>query len=64
MFYLETKDGEKFFTDAKSDDKIEFEKIIEQKLGNQAVELFNQLIQDAEEESYHEGFEDGQRNPY
>lgn len=64
MFYLETKDGEKFFTDAKSDDKIEFEKILEQKLGNQAVELFNQLIQDAEEEGYHEGFEDGRRNPY
>ena len=37
MFYLETKDGEKFFTDAKSDDKMEFEKILEQKLGEQAV---------------------------
>jgi hypothetical protein len=64
MFYLETKDGEKFFTDAKSDDKMEFEKILEQKLGEQAVELFNQLIADAEEESYHEGFVDGQNNPY
>jgi flagellar biosynthesis/type III secretory pathway protein FliH len=59
MFYLETKDGEKFFTDANSDDKLEFEKIIEQKLGKQTVDLFNQLIEDAKEEGYKEGYEDG-----
>lgn len=49
MFYLETKDGEKFFTDPKSDDKVEFEKILEQKLGESAAELFNQIIQDHQE---------------
>ena len=59
MFYLETKDGEKFFTDVNSDDKLEFEKIIEQKLGKQTVDLFNQLIEDAKEEGYKEGYEDG-----
>ena len=48
MFYLETKDGDKFFTDAKSDDRSEFAKVIEQKLGQQALDLFNQLIEDAE----------------
>lgn len=48
MFYLETKDGDRFFTDKNSDDCAEFEKIIEQKLGQQAVELFRQLIADAE----------------
>ena len=48
MFYLETKDGDRFFTDKNSDDRAEFEKIIEQKLGQQAVEMFRQLIEDAE----------------
>lgn len=51
MFYLETKDGDKFFTDTNSDDKAEFEKIIEQKLGTQAAELFKQLIEDAEQKN-------------
>lgn len=59
MFYLETKDGDKFFTDARSSDKSEFEKIIEQKLGKDAVSLFDQLIEDAKEEGYEEGFEAG-----
>ena len=48
MFYLETTDGDKFFTEKNSDDRAEFEKIIEQKLGKQAAEMFNQLIEDAE----------------
>ena len=61
MFYLETKDGEKFFTDAKSSDKAEFEKIVEQKLGSDAAELLNCLIEDARDEGYDEGFEDGYR---
>lgn len=47
MFYLETKDGDRFFTDPKSDDKSEFEKIIESKMGSQAVELMNELIEEA-----------------
>lgn len=59
MFYLETKDGDKFFTDSKSSDKLEFEKILEQKLGKDAVSLFDQLIEDAKEEGYDEGFEAG-----
>ena len=44
MFFLETKDGDRFFTDPKSDDKIEFEKIIESKMGRQASDLFDNLI--------------------
>lgn len=47
MFYLETKDGDRFFTDPKSDDKSEFEKIIESKMGAQSVELMNELIEEA-----------------
>ena len=51
MFFLETKDGDKFFTDVKSDDKAEFEKIIDAKLGRQASELFDNLIADARSEN-------------
>jgi len=60
MFYLETKDGDKFFTDSKSSDKLEFEKILEQKLGKDAVDLFEHLLADAQEDGYSEGFRDGQ----
>ena len=48
MFYLETKDGERFLTDAKSDDKAEFRKIIEQKLGSDAAVMFDEFIDEAE----------------
>lgn len=47
MFYLETKDGDRFFTSADSDDKIEFEKIIDAKLGKDAANMFNILVEDA-----------------
>lgn len=47
MFFLETKDGDRFFTDSNSDDTIEFEKIIDSKLGRSASELFTNLIEDA-----------------
>lgn len=47
MFFLETKDGDRFFTDSKSDDTLEFEKIIDSKLGRSASELFTNLIEDA-----------------
>ena len=50
MFYLETKDGDKFFTEKNSDDRAEFEKIIEQKLGADAVELFNQILDEVKSE--------------
>lgn len=50
MFYLETKDGDKFFTDPKSDDKVEFWKILDQKLGRQAATMFDEFIEDAEHE--------------
>jgi hypothetical protein len=50
MFYLETKDGDKFFTEKDSDDRAEFEKIIEQKLGADAVELFNQILDEVKSE--------------
>lgn len=49
MFYLQTKDGERFLTDANSDDKQEFEKILEAKLGKDAAELFDSLVTDAED---------------
>ena len=48
MFYLQTKDGERFFTGKHSDDKEEFEKIIEAKMGKEAAEMFNELIGAAE----------------
>ena len=47
MFYLETKDGEKFFTDKESDDFQEFDRIIDSKLGKDASELFNTLVEEA-----------------
>lgn len=47
MFYLELKDGERFFTDAKSDDKLEFEKILEAKLGKDAASMFESLVDEA-----------------
>ena len=50
MFYLETKDGERFFTSTMSNDKNEFEKIVASKMGDQAVELLNDFIEDAREE--------------
>lgn len=50
MFYLETKDGDKFFTDPKSNDKVEFWKILDQKLGRQAAAMFDDFIADAERE--------------
>lgn len=50
MFYMETKDGEKFCTDIKSDDRKEFERIIEQKLGTDAVEIFNQILDEVKSE--------------
>lgn len=49
MFYLETKDGEKFFTDKDSDDKKEFEKILEAKLGGDAASLFDNIVAESEE---------------
>ena len=48
MFYLETKDGDKFFTDPKSDDKVEFWKILDQKLGRSVANMFDEFIKDAE----------------
>ena len=62
MFYLELKDGERFFTESNSNDRLEFEKILDQKLGEQAVELFNQLLADAKEEGFSEGYEDGKED--
>ena len=50
MFYLETKDGEKFLTDVKSDDKVEFAKILEQKLGKDAADIFNQILDEIRSE--------------
>ena len=50
MFYLETNDGERFFTGAKSDDKAEFEKIVEAKMGKSSVDMLNDLVADARTE--------------
>ena len=51
MFYLETKDGDKYFTNKDSDDKLEFEKIIDAKLGRDAANMFSTLISDAEDKN-------------
>ena len=48
MFYLETKDGDKFLTDPTSDDKVEFWKILDQKLGRQTADMFDEFIKDTE----------------
>ena len=48
MFYMETKDGDKFFTNPESNDRAEFEKILEAKLGKDAVDMFDSLMYDAE----------------
>ena len=53
MFYLQTKDGEKFFTNKDSDDRLEFEKIIDSKLGRDSADLFNALVKDDEEKAEH-----------
>ena len=52
MFYLETKDGDKFFTDSKSNDKVEFWRILDQKLGRQAANMFDEFIKDVKQEAY------------
>lgn len=44
MFYLETKDGERFFTNKDSDDVAEFKQILETKLGPDAATLFEEII--------------------
>lgn len=49
MFYLEVKDGDRFFTDTNSDDKKEFEKIINDKLGRDAADFFDVLVRESEE---------------
>ena len=54
MFYLETKDGDKFFTDSKSNDKVEFWRILDQKLGRQAANMFDEFIKDVKQEAYDE----------
>ncbi len=48
MFFLETSDGERFCTDPKSDDKLEFWKILDQKLGRPTANMFDEFIKDAE----------------
>jgi len=46
MFYLETKDGDRFFTDKDSSDKVEFEKIVEAKMGKDSADLYNSIVQE------------------
>ncbi len=50
MFYLETKDGERFFTAPKSSDREEFEKIVRSKMGDDSVKMLDELLQDARSE--------------
>ena len=50
MFYLETKDGEKFFTYPYEDDQAVFKRIIEDKLGKDALMLFKDLFEYGEKE--------------
>lgn len=51
MFYLQTKDGEKFFTNINSNDKSEFAKILENKLGDDAAAIFNDIVEEHSEEA-------------
>jgi len=53
MFYLETKDGDKFFTETDSDDRREFSKIIHEKLGRDASDLFDNLVSESEDNADH-----------
>ena len=53
MFYLETKDGDKFFTEKDSDDRREFSKILNEKLGRDASDLFENLISESEDNAEH-----------
>lgn len=46
MFYVETKDGEKFFTSPNSDDVAEFAKILEEKLGKDMAKLFSDILEE------------------
>ena len=50
MFYLELKDGEKIFTGAEDDDHAVFRRIIEDKLGKDALTLFKELFEYGEKE--------------
>lgn len=50
MFYLQTKDGESFFTSSTSNDKVEFTKIVDSKMGSDAAEMLDNLLKDAYEE--------------
>lgn len=53
MFYLETKDGERFFTNKDSDDVAEFKSILETKLGSDAADLFSEILSEREEDALH-----------
>jgi len=48
MFYLETKDGDRFFTEMHSNDRAEFAKIIESKMGESAREMFDELVDESD----------------
>lgn len=45
MFYIKLKDGREITTDMNSDDRKEFHTLIETSLGDQAAELFEDLLQ-------------------
>lgn len=49
MFYLELKDGEKIFTGDQDDDHAAYRKIIEDKLGSDALTLFEKFFESIEE---------------
>ena len=51
MFYRETKDGDKYFTENGSDDRLEFAKILEEKLGRSSAELFDMLMDEISEKN-------------
>ena len=52
MFYLELKDGEKIFTGDQEDDHAAFRKIIEDKLGKDALwDIWSILMENEEDYS-------------
>ena len=49
MFFLQTKDGDRFLTSKDSDDSKEFQKIVEDKMGKDAAELYDSLVTEHED---------------
>jgi len=52
MFYFETPDGNKYSSKPGTDDQKEFRNIIEQHLGSDAADIFDDLLTESEKVSH------------